>query len=112
MQGPNEYGCSECSYKRKFKHNLKWHQIIHLESQPKSSTQIKPSTTRPTCTATPTINSAENNKLEDLKILRRSPNLFYNVKIGQGQLWLIIKHILFYHICLDRYGEVQMSGIG
>ena len=37
-------------------------------------------------------------KLEDLKVLRRSPDLFYNVKIGQGQLQLIIKHILFYHI--------------
>ena len=39
------------------------------------------------------------NKLEDLKVLRRSPDLFNNVKIGQGQLPLIlIKHILFYHI--------------
>ena len=29
----------------------------------------------------------------------RSPDLFNNVKIGQGQLPLIlIKHILFYHI--------------
>ena len=37
-------------------------------------------------------------KLEDLKVLRRSPDLFNNVKIGQGQLQLIIKHILFYHI--------------
>ena len=37
--------------------------------------------------------------LEDLKVLRRSPDLFNNVKIGQGQLPLIlIKHILFYHI--------------
>ena len=37
-------------------------------------------------------------KLEDLKVLRRSPDLFNNVKIGQGQLQLIMKHILFYHI--------------
>ena len=38
-------------------------------------------------------------KLEDLKALRRSPDLFNNVKIGQGQLPLIlIKQILFYHI--------------
>ena len=37
-------------------------------------------------------------KLEDLKVLRRSPDHFNNVKIGQGQLQLIIKHILFYHI--------------
>ena len=38
------------------------------------------------------------NKLEDLKVLRRSPDLLYNVKIGQGQLKLITKQILFYHI--------------
>ena len=37
-------------------------------------------------------------KLEDLKVLRRSPDLFNNVKIGQCQLRLIIEHILFYHI--------------
>ena len=37
-------------------------------------------------------------KLEDLKVLRRSPDLLNNVKIGQGQLQLIMKHILFYHI--------------
>ena len=40
----------------------------------------------------------QNQKLEDLKILRRSLHLFNNVKIGQGQLRLIIKHILFSHI--------------
>ena len=33
-------------------------------------------------------------KLEDLKVLRRSPDLLNNAKIGQGQLQLI----LFYHI--------------
>ena len=38
------------------------------------------------------------NKLEDLKVLRRSTDFFNYVKIGQGQLQLIIKHILFYHI--------------
>ena len=37
-------------------------------------------------------------KLEDLKVLRRSPDLFNNVKIGQGQLRLIMKQILFYNI--------------
>ena len=37
-------------------------------------------------------------KLEDLKVLRRSPDLFNNVKIGQGQLQLIMEQILFYHI--------------
>ena len=69
-------------------------------------------------------------KLEDLKVLRRSPDLLNNCKTGQGQLQLIMKHILFYHIwglqpfwftnspvisekrCLDRYVVVQMSGLG
>ena len=38
-------------------------------------------------------------KLEDLKVLRRSPDLFNHVKIGQGQLQgILIKHILFHHI--------------
>ena len=37
-------------------------------------------------------------KLEDLKFLRRSPDLLNNVKIGQGQLQLIMGQILFYHI--------------
>ena len=34
-------------------------------------------------------------KLEDLTVLRCTPELFNNVKKGQGQLQLIIKHILF-----------------
>ena len=37
-------------------------------------------------------------ELEDLKVLRRSPDLLNNVKIVQGQLQLIMKQILFYHI--------------
>ena len=36
--------------------------------------------------------------IEDLKVLGRLPDLFNSVKIGQGQLQLIIKHILFYNI--------------
>ena len=36
--------------------------------------------------------------IEDLKVLRRSPDLLNNVKIGQGQLQLIMEHILFDHI--------------
>ena len=36
--------------------------------------------------------------LEDLKVLRRSPDLLTNVKIGQGQLQLIMEQILFYHL--------------
>ena len=34
-------------------------------------------------------------KLEDLKVLRRSPDLLNNVKIGQGQLQLIMKKFCF-----------------
>ena len=41
---------------------------------------------------------ATNTKLEDLKVLRRSPDLLNNVEIGQGQLQLIMEQILFYHI--------------
>ena len=37
-------------------------------------------------------------KLEDLKVLRRSPDHLNNVKIVQGQLQLIMEQILFYHI--------------
>ena len=37
-------------------------------------------------------------ELEDLKVLRRSPDLLNNVKIGQGQLQLIMEQILFYYI--------------
>ena len=36
-------------------------------------------------------------QLEDLKVLRRSPDLLNNVKIGQGQLQLLMEQILFYH---------------
>ena len=32
------------------------------------------------------------NKLENLKVLRRSPDLLNNVKIGKGQLQLIMEH--------------------
>ena len=37
-------------------------------------------------------------KIKDLKVLRCSPDLLNNVKLGQGQLQLIMKQILFYHI--------------
>ena len=79
--------------------------------------------------------------VEDLKVLRRSPDLLNNVKIGQDQLQLIMEQILFYHIWglqtfwssdlnnlmnnpsnspvisekqmfLDRCVAVQMSGLG
>ena len=32
-------------------------------------------------------------KLEDLKVLRRSPDLLNNVQIGNGQLQILIYHI-------------------
>ena len=38
-------------------------------------------------------------KLEDLTVLKRSPDLLNNVKIGQDQLRLIMKYILFYEGC-------------
>ena len=37
----------------------------------------------------------ESTKLEDLKVLRRSPDLLNNVKIGQGQLQLIWNKFCF-----------------
>ena len=37
-------------------------------------------------------------KLEDLNVMRRSPDRLNNVKIGQGQEQLIMEQILFYHI--------------
>ena len=39
-----------------------------------------------------------NRELEDLMVLKHSPDLL-NVKIGQDQLQLIMKHILFYGGC-------------
>ena len=47
----------------------------------------------------PIIQTTENLKLEDLTVLKRSPDLLNNVKIGQDQLQLIMKHILFYGGC-------------
>ena len=44
------------------------------------------------------VNMNYNLKLEDLKVLRRSPDLLNNVKKVEGQLHLITEQILFYHI--------------
>ena len=44
-------------------------------------------------------------KLEDLTVLKRSPDLLNNVKIGQDQLRLIKKNILFYGGC-GHFGQV------
>ena len=78
-------------------------------------------------------------KLEDLKVLRNSPDLLNNVKIGQGQQQLIMEHFFFLYMgvvailvndlnnlmnnpsnspvisekkMLDRCVAVQVSGIG
>ena len=75
-------------------------------------------------------------KLEDLEVLRRSPDLLNFAKIGQGQLQLIMEQILFLPYTfwssdlnnlmdnpsnspvisekkmLDRCVAVQMSGLG
>ena len=45
-------------------------------------------------------------KLEDLKGLKRSPDLLNNVKIDQGQIQHIMKHILLYQI----FGVVAIFG--
>ena len=42
-----------------------------------------------------TISIQRVKKLEDLTLLKRSPDLLNNVKIGQDQLRLILKHICF-----------------
>ena len=49
-------------------------------------------------------------KLEDLTVLKRSPDLLNNVKIGQDQLRLIMKHILFYGGC-GHFGLVNEYSI-
>ena len=46
-------------------------------------------------------------RLEDLTVLKRSPDLFNNVKIGQDQLRFIMKHILFY----GGYGHWQSKWV-
>ena len=45
-------------------------------------------------------------KLEDLTVLKRSTGLLNNVEIGQDQLQLIMKHILFYGGC-GHFGQVK-----
>ena len=44
-------------------------------------------------------------KLEDMTVLKRLPDLLNNVKIGRDQLQLIMKHILFYGGC-GHFGQV------
>ena len=49
-------------------------------------------------------------KLEDLTVLRCSPDLLNNVKIGQDQLRHIMKHILFYGGC-SHFGQVTLNNL-
>ena len=46
------------------------------------------------------------NKLEDLKVLGRSPDLLNNVNIGQGQLQLIMKHFFNIYGGCSHFGQV------
>ena len=48
-------------------------------------------------------------KLEDLTVLKRSPDLLNNVKIGQDQLQLIMKHILFYGVAAISSSDFKQS---
>ena len=43
-------------------------------------------------------------------VLKRSPDLFNNVKIGQDQLRLTMKHILFYGRC-GHFGQVIKNNL-
>ena len=45
-------------------------------------------------------------KLKDLTVLKPSPDLLNNVKIGQDQLRLIMKQILLYEGC-SHFGQVK-----
>ena len=47
-------------------------------------------------------------KPEDVTVLKRSPYLLNNVKIGQDQLGLIMIHILIYGGC-SHFGQVTMN---
>ena len=65
---------------------------------------IKATKTNERCKAQKYKNNLKFN-LEDLTVLKRSPDLHNNVKIGQDQLQLIMKHILFYGGCC-HFGQV------
>ena len=49
-------------------------------------------------------------KLEDMKVLKRSPDLLNNVKIGQGQLRLIIQtYLLLPYMGNDHFEQVTQK---
>ena len=56
-------------------------------------------------------NLSSDKKLEDLKVLRRSPDLLNNVKISQGQLQLIMEQFCFYHIHFHRGLTQSQCGV-
>ena len=49
-------------------------------------------------------------RLEDLTALKLSPDLLNNVKIGQDQLRLIMKHILLFGGC-GHFGQVTLNNL-
>ena len=44
------------------------------------------------------------NKLEDLKVMKRSPDLLNNDKIGQGQLGLLFNHNMLFGFPIYGHG--------
>ena len=52
------------------------------------------------------------NQLEDLKVLKRSPDLLNNVKIGQGQLRLIIQtYFVLPYMGNGHFDQVSQNNI-
>ena len=53
------------------------------------------------------FNPLSNERLEDLKVLKHSPDLLNDVKIGQGQLRLIIKtYFVLPYMGSDHFEQV------
>ena len=76
---------------------LSFKPIVHLNTPPKATSSPNTTVKEKHYIAPRLL------KLEDLAVLKRSPDLLNNVKIGQDQLRLIMKHFLFwfkqYFIC-------------
>ena len=45
-------------------------------------------------------------KLEDLTVLKRSPDLLNNIKIGQNDLQLIMKHFVLWGLRYGHFGQM------
>ena len=52
-----------------------------------------------------------NSKLEDLKVLRRSPDLLNNVKIGQGKLQLIMEQFFLPYMGLQPFWSSDLNNL-